>query len=68
MTRFEFDMINNRIATFVNPWLIKIFAPLNINKFDCVGSHEFYQNFLAYNINDNSLSKFLHTINFLDHN
>lgn len=51
MTRFEYDMINNKIATFYNPWLIKIFAPLNLNKFDCNGSYEFNKNFLTYNIN-----------------
>lgn len=52
MSRFEFDMINNKIATFTNPWLIKVFPPLNLNKFDCLGSHEFHQNFIAYNINE----------------
>ena len=67
MTRFEFDMINNRIATFINPWFIKVFAPLNLNKFDCIGSHEFYQNYLAYNISDMYPSQYLNTINILDH-
>lgn len=38
-TRFEFDLIGNKIATWVDPYVLKVFPPLNFNFLDCIGSY-----------------------------
>lgn len=67
MSRFEYDVINSKIATFQNPWLIKVFSPLNYNKFDCVGTHDFKQHYLAYNIIQKDETQYLSRLVALDH-
>lgn len=47
LNKFEFDVISNKIATFVDPFVLKVFPPLNYNFLDCIGSHEFNTTFIA---------------------
>ena len=52
LSKFEFDVISNRIAVFVSPFELQVFPPLNFNFLDCLGTHEFSDNFIAYSEND----------------
>ena len=67
MSKFEYDLVSSKIATFQDPWMLKVITPLNYNKFDCVGTYDFAQNFLTYNIVEKGATQFNHTIAALDH-
>lgn len=44
---FEFDVIGNKIAAFVDPFILKVFPPLNYNFLDAIGSYEFKRVMIA---------------------
>lgn len=65
-SRFEFDIIGNKIGTWVDPYVLKVFPPLNFNFLDCVGSYGAEQRMIAWNVDSGELNQFDQTISALD--
>lgn len=65
-TRFEYDLIGNKIATWVDPYVVKVFPPLNFNFLDCVGSFGIEQRAIAWNVDSGNQNQYNQTVSALD--
>jgi len=64
--KFEYDLIGNNIATWVDPYIVKVFPPLNYNLVSCVGSHGVEQRALAWTTEAEGLGEYNHAVSALD--
>ena len=64
--KFEYDLIGNNIATWVDPYIVKVFQPLNYNLVSCVGSHGVEQRALAWTTEAEGLGEYNHVVSALD--